>query len=92
MYRLLDSAEFKATLDRYHADLALITSHDLHRQLIHDGPGLIDPDTFTPIEITTKETTGPAWVWLPPLIPHPPTDPTLLTTLNDSPAHHGRDN
>lgn len=66
LFRLLDAAEFKAALTAHGGELGLITSDDVHRQLIHDSPGLVDAAAFKPIEIANKETTGPAWIWLPP--------------------------
>lgn len=70
LFRLLDAAEFKAAMDGQAADLGVITSDDLHRLLIHDGTGIVDPAAYTPIEISNKETTGPAWISLYP-VPRP---------------------
>lgn len=81
MFRLLDAAEFKAAIDAHGSDLGLITSDEVHHHLIHDSPGMIDESAFTPIEIANKETTGPAWICLPP---RPAADRPLVA---DFPRH-----
>lgn len=69
MFRLLDSDAFNAVLTDHNADLGMITSHRLYEDVIADNPGVIDPDGYLPITVAAKETTGTAWIWLPPLIP-----------------------
>ncbi|GAA2611797.1 hypothetical protein SMC26_10505 [Actinomadura fulvescens] len=79
LYRLLDTPAFKAAIDDHSADLGLITSHYLYQEIIRDGPGLIDPATFTAITVDSKETHGPAWLQLPPpASSRTPSAPTIV--------------
>ncbi|MFI0453731.1 hypothetical protein [Actinomadura sp. 6N118] len=95
--RLLDAPAFKTALETSQSDVGLITSDYLYQEVVRDGPGLIDPATFTPISVNAKETRGRAWIYLPPPpagIPQPPATPSTIcapsqTRTARGPRSHG---
>jgi hypothetical protein len=64
--RLVDSQQLKQDFkNRQAADLALIVPDDLYQDVIkQDFPGL-PPGEFTPMQVSHKEYTGTAWIYLP---------------------------
>ncbi|MEU5876080.1 hypothetical protein [Spirillospora sp. NPDC047279] len=75
LFRLLDAPQYKAVLADQNADLGLITAERLYTELVTEGPGLIDPDSYLPITLDVKEYHGSARLWLPPVtrtLPAPP--------------------
>lgn len=73
LFRLLDAPEFKAAMTRARADFALLVSDYLYDEVIRFGPGLVEPQLYRPITVTTKEASRSAWLWLhePPPTEHP---------------------
>ncbi|MBO2454251.1 hypothetical protein J4573_44690 [Actinomadura barringtoniae] len=84
LFRLLDAAQFKAVLADQRADVGLITTERLYTELIVDGPDLIDPDTYQPLDVSTKEYRGPARIWLPPQVPSLLSPPAQLNAGHTS--------
>jgi hypothetical protein len=71
LFRLLDAPAFKTLLAESGGEVALIVSHYLHEEVIAYSPGTIDAGAYQPIDVQVKETRDRAWVWLPPVRPHP---------------------
>ncbi len=67
LFRMLEAASFKRTFAASDADFALVASAALYEDVISQGPGLIDPDMYAPINIRCKETRARAWLYLPPV-------------------------
>ena len=67
LFRMLDAPVFKRTFAASGADFALVTSDAFYEEFISQGPGLIDPDMYAPINIRSKETRGRGWLYLPPV-------------------------
>src|SRR5260370_1405902 len=67
LFRMLDAAAFKRTFAASGADFGLVTSDVLYEDVISQGPGLVDPGMYAPINIRCKETRGRAWLYLPPV-------------------------
>jgi hypothetical protein len=67
LFRMLDAAAFKRVFAMSGADFALVTSDALYGEVLSQGPGLIDPDMYAPINIRCKETRGRVWLFLPPV-------------------------
>ncbi len=67
LFRMLEAAAFKRAFAAAGADFALVASEALYEDVISQGPGLIDPDMYAPINIRCKETRARAWLYLPPV-------------------------
>ncbi|HUK69336.1 MAG TPA: hypothetical protein VLW50_11395 [Streptosporangiaceae bacterium] len=67
LFRMLEAAAFKRAFTKSDADFALVASAALYKDVISQGPGLIDPDMYAPINIRCKETRARAWLYLPPV-------------------------
>ncbi len=67
LFRMLDAPAFKRAFAASGADFALVTSDAFYEDVISQGPGLIDPDMYAPINIRSKETRGRGWLYLPPV-------------------------
>jgi hypothetical protein len=65
LFRLLDASQLKNALAMTGAELALIVSSGVHEAVIQHSPGLIDPATFGPVDVTVKQTRARAWVHVP---------------------------
>lgn len=74
LVRLLEAAAFKRALADSTTDLGLIVSDRLYDDAVGRG-GLINPDAYRPLRITSKETRAKAWVWFPPPAATGPTRP-----------------
>lgn len=82
LYRMIDSASFKAVVAVERTDFALIICDQLYQQIIRPGLSLLDPHSVRPITIDNKETHAPAWVYLPPA-----TAAALRATATANPRH-----
>lgn len=61
--RLLDSTVLRqAVVDHRESNLVVLVANALHDDVIR--PGYLDPATFTRVEVTVKEFTAPAWLWI----------------------------
>jgi hypothetical protein len=67
LYRLLDAASFRRVFAASESDFALVASDTIYTDVISEGPGLIDPDMYAPINIRCKETRTRGWLYLPPV-------------------------
>ncbi len=65
LFRLLDAAQLKDALAITGAELSLIVSSYVHDTVIRNGPGLIDPASYHPVEVNTKQAHARAWVHIP---------------------------
>jgi hypothetical protein len=70
LFRMLEAPAFKRAFTGSGTDFALVTSDVLFEDVISQGPGLIDPGMYAPINIRSKETRARAWLYLPP-VRHP---------------------
>jgi hypothetical protein len=68
LFRMLECRAFKDRINRASTDHGLITSTYLYEEIVRAGPGILDPDTFTPIAVKNKETRIKAWTHLPPTL------------------------
>jgi hypothetical protein len=62
--RLINANAVRRTLNWSDADLVLVVSHTMWEAVVAQGYGL-DPAGYRQITIVEKETTGPAWIYLP---------------------------
>jgi class 3 adenylate cyclase len=69
LFRLLQAPAFKARLTHCNSEVAVIASDHYYREIITYSPGQISADCFEPITVNIKETSSPAWAWLPPPLP-----------------------
>ena len=67
LFRMLDAAAFRRAFAAANADFALVTSEAFYEDVISEGPGLVDPCLYAPINIRCKETRARAWLYLPPV-------------------------
>lgn len=65
LFRLLNAAQFKVRFAAGDAEFALISSSYLYKEVIQEGPGLIEPGAYQPLTLINKETHATAWTWLP---------------------------
>lgn len=63
--RLLDADVVKKALAASTADLVLVVSDRVYDDVVRNGTGLIDPDTYRPVTVVAKETRARAWVHVP---------------------------
>lgn len=70
LFRMLEAVAFKRAFDSSGTDFALVASAALYEDVISQGPGLIDPGMYAPINIRCKETRVRGWLYLPP-VPNP---------------------
>jgi hypothetical protein len=84
-HRILDAQPFKEALDASGADVALIVSDQVYRDVVRDGVGLIDPEDYRLISVVVKETTADAWIRVPGFTPGhapPPRRPDLAAVVD----------
>ncbi len=65
LFRLLDGAAVKTTMSACGTDFVLVTSDQVHREVIVPGSGWVDPHDYSPLHVENKETSVPAWIWIP---------------------------
>ena len=65
LYRMLDAPAFRRTLSASGADLGVVTSERLYRDVIEPGRATPPVGAYRPIEVNLKETRSPAWVYVP---------------------------
>jgi hypothetical protein len=70
LFRMLDAAAFKRVITAADTDFALVTSESFYEDVISEGPGLVDPGCYEPINMRCKETRARVWLYLPP-VPNP---------------------
>jgi hypothetical protein len=63
--RILNAAALRRALADSEADLALIVSDYVYNAVIRHGPGLIDPDDYSPVRGSVKKTRIRAWASIP---------------------------
>ncbi|MGW1175056.1 hypothetical protein ACWD4P_15190 [Kitasatospora sp. NPDC002543] len=63
--RLADADTARRVLDRDGADLVVIVSDSLYREVVCHGGRFVDPEDYGPALLRLKDGTTPAWVRLP---------------------------
>lgn len=63
--RLLEAPIMKQALAAFRADLAFIASEDVFDTHLRQGPELVDPATYYPVDVAVKETAARAWLHIP---------------------------
>ena len=66
LFRLLDAHPLKRALTGSGAELALIISDYVYRNVVCRYPSLVGPDVFKPVRFQVKYTRAAAWTYLPP--------------------------
>jgi hypothetical protein len=62
---MLDAHPLKRALTGSGAELALIISDYVYRNVVCRYPSLVDPDAFKQVRFQVKYTRGAAWTYLP---------------------------
>jgi hypothetical protein len=65
LFRMLDARPLKRALASTGADLALIVSEYVYRNIVSRHPSLVSPTAFQPIRVQVKYTRIRAWTYLP---------------------------
>ena len=65
LFRMLDARPLKHTLASTGADLALIVSDYIYRNIVSRHPSLISPAAFWPVRFQVKYTRARAWTYVP---------------------------
>jgi hypothetical protein len=65
IFRMLDARPLKRALASTGADLALIVSEYVYRNIVSRHPSLVSPTAFQPIRVQVKYTRIRAWTYLP---------------------------
>lgn len=74
LFRMLDARLLKHALAHAGADLALIVSDYVYRNIVSRHPSLVSPAAFRPVRFKVKSTRAPAWTYIPSApTPPPPT-------------------
>jgi class 3 adenylate cyclase len=85
--RLVNGDAVYARLRRFPAaDLVLVVSEAIHQGVVRHGYRRIDPETYSPVRITHKETNVPAWIHIPATIGRISTERGNRTVLSDPAA------
>lgn len=69
LFRMLDARPLKRALASTGADLALIVSEYVYRNIVSRHPSLVSPTAFQPIRVQVKYTRTRAWTYLPSALP-----------------------
>jgi hypothetical protein len=64
LYRLLDAPAFKDAVLSHCATLGLLVSQYIYANVVQNGLGLIDPNSYTSLFVVNKETSTEAWLCL----------------------------
>ena len=69
LFRLLDARPLKDALASTGADLALIVSDYVYRNIVSRHPSLVSPAAFSPVRFQVKYTRARAWIYVPSALP-----------------------
>jgi len=69
LFRMLDARPLRAALDGSGAELGLIISDYVYRNVVCRYPSLVSPDAFRPARFQVKYTRARAWTYLPGALP-----------------------
>jgi hypothetical protein len=72
LFRLLEAPVFKCVFATNGATFGLIVSEYVYDTVVRHGLGLIDPDTYSELQVRSKETETQAWLHLPSRAELPP--------------------
>jgi hypothetical protein len=84
LFRMLDARPLRKTLASTGADLALIVSDYIYRNIVSRHPCLVSPAAFCPVRFQVKSTRARAWTYLPGAPPSP--TPARLVPRNNVPS------
>jgi hypothetical protein len=65
LFRMLDARPLKHALASSGADLALIASDYVYRNIVCRHPSLVSPAAFWPVRFQVKYTRARAWIYVP---------------------------
>jgi hypothetical protein len=65
LFRMLEARPLRRALTSTGADLALIVSDYVYRNIVSRHPSLVSPAAFQPIRFQVKETKARAWTYIP---------------------------
>jgi hypothetical protein len=65
LFRMLEAPEFKRTVAGSGANLGVVASDRLYRDVIEPSRSTMNLGTYRPIEVVLKETRSPAWMHVP---------------------------
>jgi hypothetical protein len=65
LFRMLEARLFKRAIAATGAELALIVSDYMYRNLVCRYPSLVSPDAFRTVRFQAKQTRARAWTYLP---------------------------
>jgi hypothetical protein len=66
LFRMLDARPLRRALASTEADLALIVSDYVYRNIVSRHPSLVSPTAFHRVRFQVKHTRAPAWTYIPP--------------------------
>ena len=69
LFRMLDARPLKAALAGSGAELGLIVSDYVYRNLVCRYPSLVSPDAFRSVRFQVKDMRAQAWTYLPGALP-----------------------
>jgi hypothetical protein len=69
LFRMLDARPLRAALEGSRAELGLIVSDYVYRNVVCRYPSLVSPDAFRPARFQVKYTRARAWTYLPGALP-----------------------
>jgi hypothetical protein len=72
LFRMLDARPLKHALASTEADLALIVSEYVYRNIVSRHPSLVSPAAFRPVRFQVKYTRARAWTYVPGTPPASP--------------------
>jgi hypothetical protein len=99
LFRMLDARPLKHTLASAGADLALIVSDYVYRNIVSRHPSLVSPAAFRRVRFQVKHTRAWAWTYVPSALPSssakaaplvPPDDVPKGSTLPRSAVHRAQ--
>jgi hypothetical protein len=65
LFRMLDARPLKSALASTGADMALIVSDYVYRNIVSRHPSLVSPAAFWPVRFQVKRTRARAWTYVP---------------------------
>jgi hypothetical protein len=72
LFRMLDARALRRALAASDAELAMIVSGYMYRNLVCRYPSLVSPDAFQEVRFQVKRTRAQAWTYLPAPVPARP--------------------
>lgn len=76
LFRMLDARPLKSALTDSSAELALMVSDYIYRNIVCRHPSLASPEAFRPVRFNVKTTRSRAWIYIP-TTPYPVNEKTV---------------